>query len=128
MKKILCAGLVLLAGTMLPQVALAADTADRETIQKQVDEVVAAINSGKKAEDFEDLANLEPYYVFISKQDGRLLVHPWSDYIPHRDVLEAIRKATIEGLWVSYFLEGRKKHAYVRKTDSGLIVGSGFWD
>jgi hypothetical protein len=51
--------------------AWAADKKEIERqIKNQVDEVVAAIDSGKKAEDFEYLSKKEPHYLFIMKSDG----------------------------------------------------------
>lgn len=35
-------------------------------------------------------------------------------------------KATADGLWVDYVWKKKQKHTYVRKTKSGLIVGSGY--
>ena len=124
MKKILYTGLVLLIGMLFTGVIL---THEIQENKRLVNEVVDAINKGKRAEDFKDLANKEPYYVFIMEQDGRFLVHPihtrlqeWED----KPIFDAVSKATAEGLWVSYDYQG-KSHTYVRKTKSGLIVGSG---
>jgi hypothetical protein len=123
MKKILYTGLVLLIGIMFTGVILAHEI---EENKKLVNEVVDAINKGKKVEDFKDLAKKEPYYVFIMEQDGRFLVHPISTRLQEWDkpIFDAVSKATAEGLWVSYPYLG-KSHTYVRKTESGLIVGSG---
>jgi hypothetical protein len=123
MKKNLFAGLVLLVGMMLTGVILAHEIKENKIL---VDEVVVAINNGKKAEDFEDLAKKEPYYVFIMEQDGRFLVHPNYTRLQEWDkpIFDAVSKATTEGLWVSHDYQG-KSHTYVRKTKSGLIVGSG---
>src|SRR5512139_3718819 len=126
MKKILFAGLVLLVSMMLTGVILPHEIEENKIL---VDEVVVAINNGKKAEDFKDLAKKEPYYVFIMERDGRFLVHPTYTRLQEWDkhILDAVSKATTEGLWVSFPWQG-KRHAYVRKTKSGLIVGSGHWD
>jgi hypothetical protein len=35
-------------------------------------------------------------------------------------------QATPEGTWVKYQWKGAEKNAYVRKTKSGEIVGSGY--
>jgi hypothetical protein len=123
MKKILYTGLVLLIGIMFTGVILAHEI---EENKKLVNEVVDAINKGKKAEDFRDLAKKEPYYVFIMEQDGGFLVHPYFPRLQEQDkpIFDAVSKATTEGLWVSYPYLG-KSHTYVRKTKSGLIVGSG---
>jgi len=127
MKKNLFAGLVLLVGMMLTGVIFAHEIEQNKIL---VDEVVAAINNGKKAEDFKDLAKKEPYYVLIMDQNGRFLVHPTYTQLQawDKDIFDALLKATTEGLWVSFPWAGGKRHAYVRKTKSGLIVGSGHWD
>jgi hypothetical protein len=124
MKKILYASLALLLGTMLSGVILAHEI---EENKKLVDEVVVAINNGRKAEDFKDLAKKEPYYVFIMEPDGRFLVHPVKTRVDDWRIFDALSKATTEGLWVSYDYLGRR-HTYVRKTKGGLIVGSGHSD
>ncbi len=123
MKKILYTGLVLLIGIMFTGVILAHEI---EENKKLVNEVVDAINKGKKPEDSKDLAKKEPYYVFIMEQDGRFLVHPYFTRLQEWDkpIFDAVSKATAEGLWVSYPYLG-ESHTYVRKTKSGLIVGSG---
>jgi len=123
MKKILYTGLVLLLGMMLTGVILGHEIGENK---KLVDEVVDAINSGKKAEDFKDWAHKKPYYVFIMEPDGRFLVHPVFTRLQEWDkpIFDAVSRATTEGLWVSYDYQG-KSDTYVRKTKSGLIVGSG---
>ncbi len=126
MKKILYTGFVLLLAMMLTGVILAHEI---EENKKLVDEVVVAINNGKKAEDFKDWAHKKPYYVFIMEPDGRFLVHPIYTSLSEWDkpIFDAVSKGTAEGLWVSYDYQG-KRHTYVRKTKSGLIVGSGHTD
>jgi hypothetical protein len=126
MKKIPYTGFVLLLVMMLTGVILAHEIAENK---KLVDEVVDAINKGKKAEDFKHLSKKEPYYVFIMEPDGRFLVHPLYGSLQEWDkpIFNAVSKATTEGLWVSYDYQG-KRHTYVRKTKSGLIVGSGHSD
>ena len=123
MKKILYTGLVSLLGIILTGVILANEI---EENKKLVNEVVDAINNGKKAEDFKDWAHKKPYYVFIMEPDGRFLIHPVFTRLQEWDkpIFDAVSKATTEGLWVSYDYQG-KGDTYVRKTKSGLIVGSG---
>ena len=39
---------------------------------------------------------------------------------------DAVVQATTEGNWVTYQWDGKEKNAYVRKTKTGVIVGSGY--
>lgn len=132
MKKILCAISFLMVGMMLTGVIWAADKeAIEKQIKNQVDEVVAAIDSGKKAEDFKILAKKEPYSVFIVDQNGKLLVHPTlegSSLQTWKATYDAVIQATAGGLWVEYEYYGKPRRSYVRKTKDGLIVGSGYSD
>jgi len=104
--------------------------ADKAAIQKQVDEIVAAIDGGKKAEDFADAAKRQPSYVFIMEKGGKLLVHPTLVGQSLKEKAEPAYnecvKATAAGTWVHYTWQGQKKATYVRLTKSGLIVGSGY--
>ncbi|MBN2245154.1 MAG: hypothetical protein JW755_04850 [Candidatus Aminicenantes bacterium] len=127
MKKILFVGLVLLVSMMLAGFILAHEIKENKIL---VDEVVDAINNGKKAEDFKDWAKKKPYYISIMDQNGRFLVHPIYTQLQawDKEIFDALSKATTEGLWVSFPWRGGKRHVYVRKTKSGLIVGSGHWD
>lgn len=104
--------------------------ADKDAIKSQVDEIAVALEGGKKAEDFTEAANREPYYVFIMKEDGHLLVHPSLSGESLKEKAEPVFKeviqATNEGNWVEYEWGGSQKHTYVRKTNEGLIVGSGY--
>lgn len=104
--------------------------ADKDAIKAQVDEIVMAIDGGKKAEDFMDAAKKEPYYVFILKEDGQLIVHPSLAGQSLKEKAEPVYmeliNATPEGKWVAYEWKGSQKHTYVRKTKDGLIVGSGY--
>ena len=130
MKKVTLTCLVLLIGIFLTTAALAA--ADKAAIQKQVDEIVVAIDGGKTAADFKDAAKREPYYVFIMKEDGTLLVHPALEGQSLKEkaevVYNSVVKGTPAGIWVDYEWKGKQKHTYVKKTKSGLIVGSGYED
>ena len=127
MKRITVISLVLLFGLCLVAGAFAAD---KDAIKKQVDEIAAAMNSGKKAEDFKDAAHNEPYYVFIMEQDGTLLVHPSLTGENLKEKAEPVynecAKATSDGVWVDYMWKGKQKHTYVRETKGGPIVGSGY--
>jgi hypothetical protein len=130
MKRVTLTCLVLFIGIFLATAALAA--ADKAAIQKQVDEIVAAIDGGKTADDFKDAAKSEPYYVFIMQEDGNLLVHPSLEGKSLKEeaevVYNAVVKGTPEGSWVDYEWKGKMKHTYVKKTASGLLVGSGYSD
>ena len=127
MKKAIMIFFALAIGVCLTTGALAAD---KDAIKKQVDEIVVAINGGKKAEDFKNAAHNEPHYVFIMEQDGMLLVHPSLAGQSLKEKAEPVynecAKATADGVWVDYMWKGKQKHTYERKTNSGLIVGSGY--
>ena len=101
----------------------------KDTIKKQVDDIVVAIDGGKTAMDFKKAANNKPY-VFIMEEDGNLLVHPTLAGKSLKEKAEPVftecAKATANGLWVRYLWKNEYKRTYVRKTKSGLIVGSGF--
>ena len=128
MKKYALMTLVLFVSLSLAGAVFAA--ADKAAIQKQVDEIVVAIDGGKQAGDFGDAAKKQPYYVFIMEKDGTLLVHPslagqsLKEKAP--PAYNECVKATAAGVWVSYVWQGQKKNTYVRSTKSGLIVGSGY--
>lgn len=130
MKRVTLAGLVLFLGIFLATGAWAAP--DKAAIQKQVDEIVAAIDGGKTADDFKDAAKREPYYVFIMQENGTLLVHPTLEKQSLKEkaevVYNAVVKATPAGSWVDYEWQGKMKHTYAKKTKGGLIVGSGYSD
>jgi hypothetical protein len=104
--------------------------ADKDAIKMQVDEIVVAIDGGKTAADFKDAAKKEPYYVYIMEVDGTLAVHPSLEGKSLKEAAmpayEAVSQATPEGTWVKYEWKGAEKNAYVRKTKSGEIVGSGY--
>jgi hypothetical protein len=129
MKKLAVLGVVLVLGLVLAVGAIAADP-DKGAIKKQVDDIVAAIDGGKKAEDFADAAKKEPYYVFIMQADAKLLVHPTLVGQSLKEKAEPVYKevstGTPEGIWVKYVWKEKEKNTYVRKTKSGLIVGSGY--
>lgn len=110
--------------------AVNAPAADRDAIEKQVNDIVEAINGGKTATDFMDAAHKEPHYVFIMEEGGDMLVHPSlvGESLKEKagPVYEQCAKATKDGVWVDYMWKGSQKHSYVRKTDGDLIVGSGY--
>ena len=127
MKKYALMMVVLVMGLSL---AAGVFAADKDAIKMQVDDIVVAIDGGKTAADFKDAANKEPYYVYILEKDGMLLVHPSLEGKSLKEAAmpayEAVSKATPEGTWVMYEWKGTEKNAYVRKTKSGEIVGSGY--
>jgi len=127
MKKVAIISFVLILGICL---AAGAFAADKDAIKKQVDDIVVAIDGGKMAQDFASAAKNKPYYVFIMEEGGMLLVHPslvgQSLKVKAEPVYNECAKATAEGVWVGYVWKGKQKHTYVRKTKSGLIVGSGY--
>jgi hypothetical protein len=127
MKKLSLAALAFIIGISL---ALTAVAADKDAIKKQVDEVVVAMDGGKKADDFKDAAKKEPYYIFIMEESGNMLVHPSltgkSLKTEAEPVYMELVKATPAGIWVDYVWQGKQKHTYVRKTKANVIVGSGY--
>ena len=127
MKKVAIISFVLILGICL---AAGAFAADKDAIKKQVDDIVVAIDGGKMAQDFTSAAQNKPNYVFIMEEGGMLLVHPslvgQSLKVKAEPVYSECAKATAEGVWVGYVWKGKQKHTYVRKTKSGLIVGSGY--
>ncbi len=127
MKKYLLIMLVVLVGLSLTGFVSAAD---KDAIKAKVDEIAVAIEGGKPASDFADAANLKPHYVYIMQEDGKLLVHPSLVGKNLKEAampaFEAVSTATMEGGWVKYEWKGAEKNAYVRKTKTGVIVGSGY--
>jgi hypothetical protein len=103
---------------------------DKAVIKAQVDEIVMAIDGGKMASDFADAANIKPYYVYIMEENGNLLVHPSlvGENLKEKaqPAFDAVVQATPDGNWVKYEWKEKEKNAYVRKTKSGVIVGSGY--
>jgi len=125
MKKIAILAVVVILGVCLSLNALAADKA---AIQQNVDGIVMAIDGGKMASDFK--ADDYTPYAFIMEENGNLIVHPTLAGQSLKEkagpVFDAIAVATPEGTWVEYEWKGAQKHSYVKKTKSGLIVGSGY--
>jgi len=114
----------------LSMTVIAFSAADREAIQSNVDQVVAGLNQGNPVEQYQAEATKTPNYVFIMEEDGNMLVHPTLAGQSLKDSAEPVYnelgKATPEGTWVDYEWEGKQKHTYVRETNEGLIVGSGY--
>ena len=127
MKKYALMMVVLVMGLSL---AAGVFAADKDAIKKQVDDIVMAIDGGKTAADFKDAANNKPYYVYILEKDGMVLVHPSLEGKSLKEAAmpayEAVSKATKDGTWVKYEWKGAEKNAYVRETNNGEIVGSGY--
>lgn len=127
MKKYALMMVVVVMGLTL---AVGVFAADKAAIEKQVNDIVMAIDHGKKAADFKDAANNKPYYVYIIKEDGSVLVHPSLVGKNLKEAAmpayEAVTMATPQGKWVKYVWNGAEKNAYVRKTNDGEIVGSGY--
>ena len=127
MKRVAIISLALIFGLCL---ATGAFAADKDAIKKQVDDIVVAIDGGKTAGDFSSAAQNKPSYVFIMEEAGKLLVHPSLVGQSLKDKAEPVynecAKATADGVWVGYVWKEKQKHTYVRKTKSGLIVGSGY--
>ena len=104
--------------------------ADKDAIKAQVDEIAVAIEGGKPVSDFADAANRKPHYVYIMEESGNLLVHPSLAGKSLKEAAapayDAVIQATMDGNWVTYQWDGKEKNAYVRKTKTGVIVGSGY--
>ena len=104
--------------------------ADKDAIKAQVDEIAIAIEGGKPASDFADAAKRTPHYVFIIEENGKILVHPKlvGESLKEKAAVayDAVVQATIEGNWVKYEWKDKEKNTYVRKTKTGVIVGSGY--
>ncbi len=129
MKRAISAGLAMLFMLGTAIYVYAAEP-NRDAIKKKVDDVVAAINGGKSAADFQAAAKEDPY-IFIMKDDGFMEVHPSlaGKNIKGGDmdvIYKELSKADANGLWVKYQWQGKEKNSYVRKTKAGLIVGSGY--
>ena len=127
MKKYFLVMLVVVVGLALTGVVSAAD---KDAIKAQVDEIAVAIEGGKPASDFADAAKNKPHYVYIIEENGNVLVHPSlvGESLKEKAAVayDAVVQATLEGNWVTYEWEGVEKNAYVRKTKTGVIVGSGY--
>jgi hypothetical protein len=127
MKKYFLIMLVVIVGLSFTGVVSAAD---KDAIKAKVDEIAVAIEGGKPVSDFADAAKLKPHYVYIMEEGGKLLVHPslTGENLKEKaaPAFDAVSQATMEGNWVKYEWKGAEKNAYVRKTKTGVIVGSGY--
>ena len=127
MKKYFLITLVVVVGFLLTGVVSAAD---KDAIKAQVDEIVKLIDAGKTPASFADAAKRKPYYIYIMEESGNVLVHPSlvgkSLKEAAKPAFDAVIQATPDGNWVKYDWQGKEKNAYVRKTKSGVIVGSGY--
>ncbi len=127
MKKYFLMMLIVVVGLALTGVVSAAD---KDAIKAQVDEIAVAIEGGKPVSDFADAAKRKPHYVYIMEESGNLLVHPSATGKSLKEIAapayDAVAQATMEGTWVKYEWNGKEKNAYVRKTKTGVIVGSGY--
>jgi hypothetical protein len=101
----------------------------KDVVKKKVDDIVAALDAGKKPEDFAAAANEDPY-VFIMEEGGKLLVHPTlvGESLKEKagPVYDEVAKGTPEGTYVRYVWGGANKCTYSRRTKTGLIVGCGY--
>ena len=126
MKKALTICLATVIGICLCTGAMAADEA---AIKANVDGIVAGIDGGKAATDY-NAGDYDPY-VFIMEENGMLLVHPTLEgqslnTEKFKPVYDALIQSMPEGVWVDYEWGGSMKRSYVRTTADGLIVGSGY--
>jgi hypothetical protein len=127
MKKSLVIFMAILSSFLLISNAVAADKA---MIQGNVDGIVADIDGGKAPTEFK-ADDYDPY-AFIMEQGGNLVVHPSLAGQSLKEkagpVYDALLNSTPGGTWVDYEWQGKQKHSYVKTTQSGLIVGSGYSD
>ncbi len=125
MKRFLAVVCVFCAVLMCSTSAVAVD---KSAISKNVDAIVAGINSGKTADSYK-AGDYDPY-AFIMKKDGMLVVHPSLTGASLKEkappVYDALIQSTAKGVWVDYVWKGKQKHSYVKTCDCGLIVGSGY--
>lgn len=101
---------------------------DRAAISSNVDKIVAAIDSGKDVTAFKADA-YEPY-VFIMEEQGKLLVHPTLSGQSLKEkappAYAALMQANPQGTWVKYEWQDKEKNTYAKRTNTNLIVGSGY--
>ena len=125
MKKTILLSLVLLIGFCL---ATSGFAADKKEIEKAVSSVVLAgifNDTACKAKAPEGL------YIFVMKEDGKLLVHPSKDTIKdlnapqYKVIYDELIKATSDGVWVQYQWKGKEKNTFVKK-HGNKIIGCGY--
>lgn len=103
---------------------------DTTAISTNVDTIVAMIDAGKDANGIQS-KDYEPY-AFVMEDGGKMLVHPSLNGINYSEkdellpVYNALKTASADGTWVEYEWQGKIKHAYIKKTQNNLIVGSGY--
>ena len=101
---------------------------DEALVRRNVDSIVAGLESGKDIQNFK--AGAYDPYMFIMEEDGVMLVHPslagqnLMDKAP--PVFVALLEATPDGGWLDYEWQGKMKHTYAKRTKNNLIVGSGY--
>lgn len=101
---------------------------DRISIEKNVNELMAAMEAGRDPSSF--AADAYTPYVFVMEQDGRLLLHPTlvgEDLKGKaKPIYDALIQATPKGVWVHYFWKGKEKHTFARRHEGHLIIASGY--
>ena len=101
---------------------------DRISIEKNVQELAAAIATGKDATGF--AADSYTPYVFVMEAAGKLLVHPTLAGENLQDkalaIYQALCKATPEGVWVTYTWRGKEKNTFAKRLNNNLIIASGY--
>jgi hypothetical protein len=98
------------------------------SIEKNVNELIAAIDNGRDPSGF--AADAYTPYVFVMENSGLLLVHPTLAGENLKDkaapIYEALLRATPEGVWVRYSWRGKEKHTFAKRHGNRLIVASGY--
>jgi hypothetical protein len=106
-----------------------ATAADKPSIMKNVDTIVADINNGKSATDIKP--DVFSPFIAIMDAEGKMIVHPQYPGFNVRNVVpfiyNEIAKGTVDGVWVEYPSGGKLKHVYVKKTSNDLFVTSGYF-
>lgn len=118
---------MMLAGCKASEEEIAANRAIEKQVKSQVDEIVTALDGGKKAEDFKSLATDPHDFVWIMDQSGKFLIHPAQESPTYQGYIRIV-EATTEGIWFEYwsYLDIWKRF-YVKKTKGGLFVGGGYY-